>query len=816
MRIFKFFTSLSITIAICYLLSTKIGPAPPLGKFMDPNQGFWANAEATDLQLPSKIQIDGLKEPVQIAYDSLLIPHIFAQNDDDLYLAQGYVHAFHRLWQMEFQTHAAGGRISELVGSVALDLDRGMRRKGMVFGATRFVEQLSSDPTTQNAVIKYTEGVNNYISSLDYSSMPFEYKLLDYSPEEWTLLKCGLLYKYMSEMLNTREKDIENTNFVNIYGRELFDLIYPDVDNFDAPVVERMNDWDFDPILRQRGNDTLLVKQDIPKQIVSFELLEKPSENVGSNNWAVGPERSATGNPILCNDMHLNLNLPSLWYYNQLHAPGVNVLGHSLPGVPGVITGFTDSIAWGFTNAQRDLVDWFLIEFEDDSKDKYFLDGGYVTSEKVIEEIKIRGEESFYDTVIYTVFGPVVYDDAFRPESDKKGYAMRWIDHDPSPGMKMFYKINRANSYADYMEALNYFTSPAQNIVFASTQGDIAHRVQGKYPLRDYEEGKFLIDGTYSANNWSQYIPNEHNAHWYNPERGFVSSANQHPADSTYPYYYTAASYASYRNRRINMVLEADSSVTIEDMKNLHYDNYSLKAKESLPLMLSYIDSLSGELSDGQKAVITELKGWDYFFTRESVSAAYYDTWFDFLYYTLWDEIRDSDATLEYPTSYSTVNLMRNHPEFKFYDNRVTPETENLAQIILQSFTKAFDYVEKWKSENGELNWGKYKGTYAQHLSRQPALNVKVNADGNSGDIVNATGRNNGPSQRIIVELDPKGVKAIGHYPGGQSGNPGSIYYDNMIEGWANKKYYNLHLLTSPEDKHEVIVHSQSLEPDSE
>lgn len=802
MKSIRFLISLTITLSLVMALNKKIGSVPPLGKFLDPVNGFWANAES-DISMPEQFAIQGITDPVSILYDDMLVPHVFADKEKDLYLALGYMHAYHRLWQMEFQTHAAGGRLSEIIGDITLDMDRGQRRKGMVFGAKNFVDNL--DQNSKDIIEHYALGVNSFINQLTYKTYPFEYKLLDYQPETWTPLKSGLLYKYMSDMLNSGEKDLQNTNFKSIYGKEILDLIYPDVDNYNDPVVDKVDAWDFIPIVKESQQTT-------PDELVAINLLQAPNPNNGSNNWAVGPSKSATGNAVLCNDMHLSLYMPSLWYYMQLNCGEMNVFGHSLPGIPMVLTGFTDSIAWGFTNAQRDLVDWYKIEYEDETRTSYLLDGQYIRTGQTIEEIKIRNGETYYDTVAYTVFGPVTYDFSFRGESQKNGYARRWIDHDPSDAFQMFYAMNHARSFDDYMSALNNFSSPAQNVIFASVKGDIAHRVQGKYPLNNFEEGKFIKDGTLSSNNWTQFIPNEHNAFWKNPERGFVSSANQHPADSTYPYYVTARSYEAYRNRRINHVLSTDDEVTIEDLKNLHFDNYGTKAAESLPFMIEQL--YGSDLSAIEMGLIETLKNWNYFFSATSTEAVCYDLWYRKLFTSIWDEIktsRDENIALSYPTAYSTIKLMKQFPDHEFFDNKLTDTKETVKDLILLSFREMMLEVAELKGK-GDLSWAAYKSTYIGHQLRFKALgNHNIQAGGSGGDVVNATGKNHGPSQRIIVELDPDGVKAWGHYPGGQSGNPGSKYYDNMVEAWTNGQYFDLLFLTNPDKSHDRIIFSQTL-----
>lgn len=803
MKLVRSLISVTLTIALFVALNYKNGPLPPMGKFLDPVNGFWANSES-GISIPEQISLPGISQPVKVVYDDLLIPHVFADHEDDLYTAIGYVHAYHRLWQMEFQTHAAAGRLSEVVGEITLDMDRGQRRKGMTFGARNFVSHL--DDRTTLIFEKYSIGVNHFIEQLEYGDLPLEYKILDYEPEEWTSFKSALLYKYMSDMLNTGEKDLENTNFRSIYGKELLDLIYPDVDNYQDPVVEKTNNWEFEAIVKSE------VKSDL-NEIVALNPVPGANPYNGSNNWAVSPSRSATGNALLCNDMHLSLYLPSLWYYNQLSGPGLNVFGHSLPGIPLVITGFNDSIAWGLTNAQRDLVDWYKIEFKDESKNAYLLDGKYVPTTKTVEEIKIRNSESFYDTIVYTIYGPVMYDDTYRSESQKNGYARRWVDHDPSNAFQMFYHINRAKNIDDYMSALDYFSSPAQNVIFASASGDIAHRVQGKYPLNDYEEGKFIKDGTKSANNWTAFIPNEHNAFWKNPARGFVSSANQHPVDSTYPYYVTARSFEAYRNRRINDILRGDSSVTIEDLKKLHFDNYNLKAAESLPLILELLDGV--DLSVEEMDIVEKLNGWKYRHEAETVEPVYYEIWQNRLFAKIWDEIklsRDEDVWLKYPTWHSTISLMKRYPDHDFFDIQGTDQRENIRDLALLAFREMITEISAMEQMERNSSWGKYKSTYIGHQLRIEQLGRhNLMAGGNSGTVVNATGRNHGPSQRIIIEMDPGGVKAWGHYPGGQSGNPGSHYYDNMVDPWVNGHYFDLLFMHSPDEQNDRIIFSQTL-----
>jgi penicillin amidase len=807
MNFIKFIFSLIIAAALVVGLNEKWGQVPPLGKFLDPYNGFWQNAENETLAFAETAQIPGLQQSVKIYYDSVLIPHIYAENDHDLYMAQGFVTADNRLWQMEFQTHASAGRISEIVGEGALTMDRYQRRNGLLYGAEKALKMMDDIPETKAILEAYTAGVNTYINSLSYKSLPIEYKLLDYKPEQWSTLKSALLLKYMANNLSGGDSDAENTYLLKTLGKERFNFFFPDrYENMD-PIIPSSKTWDFDPLPVTRPDSVTF------PLVLPNSKAPQPNPQNGSNNWAVSGSKTSTGKPMLSNDPHLGLNLPSIWYVMHLNTPNVNVLGATLPGALGVISGYNDSIAWGVTNATRDVRDWYHIQFKDQDKKEYRYNDKWLKTQKIVQTFKIRGSEPFHDTIYYTHHGPIVYDETYLAENSKANFALRWTAHDPSNEQLTFHLLNRANNYDDYVQALSYYDCPAQNFVFASASGDIAMWVNGKFPLRWKEQGKFIMDGTRADMDWAGFIPKEHNAYVKNPARGFVSSANQIPVDSTYPYYHYDRGYEHYRNRRINRRLDELQNITISDMKRLQNDNYSLLAAEILPTMLDSLDR--EQLNELQQSAYDQLKNWNFISSEEAIAPAYFEIWWDKLYASLWDEFDKVSYPTRKPELPVTVEILKKYPNEAFIDNEQTSAKETISSLYKAAFIAAVDSVQAWKTTSElPLTWSNFKNTTIQHLARLAPFSTDHVAIGGNKHIINATSGRHGASWRMIVSMEQP-IKAYGIYPGGQSGNPGSAYYDNLVEPWSTERYHPLDNSHDPEMVHHVIF-KQTLTPSAE
>lgn len=824
----RFIISLICLVVLVYLFDNKLGMFPPLGKFMDPVSGFWKNSEKKDQKAIIPSELKGLKSKASIWFDERQVPHIYAENIHDLYFLQGYVTAYHRLWQMEFQTMAAAGRISELIGEKAIPFDKEQRRIGMGYAAEKAVESFEKDSLTQVIMEAYAAGINLYISQLDKANLPLEYKLLDYEPEKWTPLKSALLLKMMAKNLTYNERDFENTNAHKLLGKENFALLFPEYANAEDPIIPVNTEYDTVSV----NLDSAVADMDY---FLKRKTYEEPPSDIGSNNWAVAGGRTKTGYPILCGDPHLGLSLPSIWYEIQLTCPDLSVYGVSLPGSPNVIIGFNDSIAWSVTNAGRDVKDWYAIEYKDTHKNEYKFEGQWLSTQKRIEKIKVRSGETVFDTVVYTHHGPVVYEEGEKSGTGSANLALKWIAHGweeqgGSNELLAFYHLNKGKNYGDYTEALTYYQCPAQNFVFASHSNDIAIWQNGLFPARWPEHGKFIMDGSKKINDWQARIPQDQNPHIKNPERGFVSSANQHPTDSTYPYYYTGV-FEYYRNRRINDELNRMSSVGIEDMGRLQNDNYNLTAADFLPVLLELLDTNRfaglGEEGDYLRKTFGEMDAWNYLNEPGYYAPTIFEIWMEELQFLMWDELsldtidiewyyadwwdkekneirkkplNDGKFDVDYPDPPVLLKLLKEQPEHKLFDNKASMEVvENAENIVFDSFYWAsIKYHDMMKYKVRPILWGRFKATGVRHLARIDAFSVLDIGVGGNRHIVNAMTPTNGPSWRMIVALGPE-LKAYGIYPGGESGNPGSYQYDNSITKWAAGEYYELHFISREE-----------------
>lgn len=789
MKIIQCIIPVSITIFWCYFLNYPIylkdQTIPSIGNFFSPFIGFWQNGnEPLDTKVKS---IPNTQYEGQVYFDERAVPHIISNSIESAYFIQGYIHAMHRLWQMDFSTRASEGRISEIIGSKALEFDKNKRRKGLAESARRSIEIWKKNTETFTLLEAYSNGINYYINQLDYKSLPIEYKLMNYRPELWSPYKSALYHKAMAEILCGRDQDIEMSNAKQFFGND-FDLLYPEYNKLTDPVIPAGTKWNF----QIPKNDSASIITN-PK-IITIPIDSSPS-GLGSNNWAISAIKSSSGNPILCNDPHLSLNLPSIWYEQQIITPELNVYGVSFAGIPGVIIGFNKDIAWGITNAGWDVVDWYKIDWKDDYKTSYIVDGNVENIKFRIEEIKIKNQKSVFDTIKITRWGPIVYED---PQNPKFDLAMHWIIQDEFNLNELltFVKLNKSKNYKEYREALNNFSYPAQNFAFASGNGDIAITVQGAMPIKSNQQGRFIQSGAEIKNEWKGFLNFSLNPHCLNPERGFISSANQRSTTLDYPNYYNNGDFRDYRGTLINRLISQKNLWTVDDLKNLQFNNYSLIAETALPLFINNLDTNS--LTFDEKAFVGKLESWNKNYDSSSIEATQFDIWFQEFYKLVWDEITQ-DTLRKYtslPSEQTTINVMNSDPGIKYFDLIHTEKIENLGDILELSLDSA---TTKFKKINSKT-WGEYKATHIDHIARIPAFGIPFISTSGSKDIINASWKTWGPSWRMVVELTKEGPVAWGVYPGGQDGRPGNKHYMDMINKWQKGEYYDLKYANNESD----------------
>jgi penicillin amidase len=781
MRLIKLFFSLALLVTLVTLLNVNIGRVPPLGKFFDPFGGFWQNAEATRPNLPNVVNLSGLRQAVEVKFDENLIPHIKAKNDHDLYLVQGYITAYHRLWQMDFQYYAASGRLSEIFGEVTLQHDRLQRRKGLGKIAERILDNAANDPILMDILNSYSQGVNEFIKSLNYKNLPLEYKIFNYVPEPWAPLKTAFINAFMVDILSGKDAALEYTNAINMLGYERFNFIYPDYPNSLKPIVSSEGNFNFTPSIVENR------ELEIPKAINSYNLPEEEFHN-GSNNWVLSSIKTGDKNVYLANDPHLDLNLPPIWYLVHVESPGSNVFGATSPGAPSILIGFNEHIAWGITNSMSNVRDWYTVDFKDKDKSTYMYDGSPLKTNRVVEKIKVKNKPDFCDTVIYTHHGPIVYDEEFNKEGNHVNLAMRWTGHMPDKEILTFHLLAKAKSYSDFKKAFEFYNVPNLNLAFASRE-DIAMHVMGVYPLKFKDQGKFIMPGSKSEYLWNEFIPRDQMPHTHNPQCGYLVSANQHPTDSQYPYYHHSHAYNYYRHRRIDDVLCKLKNATVQDMMNLQSDDYNLCAAENVPTLISYIDC--HDLDQDQTYFYDKLQSWNFRDDIQYEGPSIFKVWTKTLLNELWKFLDKQNLKVFRPSLYVTMEIVKNHPDSPYLD---FGEYGSLKNVINETFKQSVAQLTEWSTSNKKsYKWGNYKKVWINHIAKLDAFSIKNLKVNGSLSTVNVSEGILGASLKLIVELGSTSRCWL-IYPGGQSGNPGSKYYLNFLDKWLKNEYIQINL----------------------
>ena len=557
-----------------------------------------ASAQQSPPAQSTAIPVVGLQAQVTVRRDERGIPYIEAKNDHDLYFAQGYVTASDRLWQMDLFRRNARGELAEILGNQVIEEDKRHRTFG--FAQTAEAEAAQASPQARQVLEAFAAGVNAYIASLDPKSLPPEFQLLQYKPKPWTAADSLVVVKNFFEALSSTWR-------LDVMREALADL---PADKRAAILVERSpldvlvvgNDKDKKSASASKnhpsrgGNRAATAAGQVPfLNGVSGEILAALNDDAetetrsltriglfadslaASNNWVVSGKRTASGKPLLANDPHLAPTAPPIWYMVHLSAPGVRVAGVTAAGLPGVVIGHNDRIAWGFTNVGPDVQDVYEEKFDPGDPKRYQTPAGWQQAEIRHEEIKVR--KGFTDAATNTVtldvavtrHGPIVL------EKSGKRYALRWTALDPKlNNPDGVYNLNRARNWAEFTKALRSYTPPMQNMVYADVEGHIGYYAAGVVPIRKSGDGSVPYDGTTDAGEWTSYIPFDKLPHLYDPPTGIIVTANQRIIGANYPHFLTHSWAQPYRARRIFERLNQKQKLTADDFRAIHGDVYAI------------------------------------------------------------------------------------------------------------------------------------------------------------------------------------------------------------------------------------------------
>jgi penicillin amidase len=779
----------------------SVGPLPPLGRLLDPANGVWSTARTADLPAVDRGTIPGLKSSVEVVFDDRGVPHIMATSEDDAYRALGYVMARDRLFQMELQTMAAAGRLTEWVGPRAIDADRRTRALGMVWGAEKKFAAYDKNSMGYRAMIAYADGVNAWISSMKRQDLPIEFRLLNVEPFRWEPIYTVYFFSKMALTLGFNDATFSRLAAQAKVGKAAADALYP----VNSPIQEPIQPngltaprYDLASIPAPGAPDSgAMVALALQKNLRAAFAMEKPNANgdaLGSNNWAVSPQRTRDKHALLAGDPHLDLSLPSIWYEMHLMVPGqLDVAGVGFPGVPGVVIGFNRDVAWTFTNTGSDVHDYYAEMVDDSAKPtRYKVDGAWRPLEIKQESYRdktgriIRG-----DTLYFTHRGPMTLQSG-------KWVSMRWTAYEPSAENENFLRAQHAKTASEWLDAMKTFVAPTQNGLVADRSGNIAIRSAGHYPVRPGDgRGDVLRDGSTSASDWKGYLPVEQYPYSMNPPQGFLASANQQPVDPrANPSYMGSDWYSPWRAIRINQLLRADSAVTPDAMRRFQTDPGSARADAFVPRFLAAAahEDSAGRADETLREAAKLLGEWDRRYTKSNRRAVLFENAMRELTERTWDELASGAANkpvsppLNIPEGQVLIELMEtaNSP---WWDDRRTQPVEDRDAILAASLRAALTRARKEHGDPGGSGWlwSNVQHANIYHLARIPAfsaLGIPVQG-GPSTLSPSGTSGTQGPSWRMVVELGPE-VRAWATYPGGQSGNPSSPRYTDRLKLWEN------------------------------
>jgi penicillin amidase len=737
------------------------------------------------------IQVSGLQAPVEIIRDQLSVPHIFAKNNHDMFFAQGFVHAQERIWQMELHRRISRGRMSEVLGKMALDTDRATR----TFGFQRIGMHIWNeclDDEAKGVYQAYLDGINACLSQPGFKP-PVEFSLLGFKPELWVIEDLMAFTSYMQWQLgHAWLGEITRARFIEKVGEEHaseWEMIYPRDNPTTLPKGIEFNRF---------GPEKMYRKEKGP-------YLQK---GLGSNVWGVAGWKTDTGSPYFCNDMHMQLSLPGLWFEMQIASDEFNAIGLTVVGIPMILAGHNGHIAWGCTLAYTDCEDLFVEKFDPEDPTLYLYKDEWQKTEIIEEKIQIKGEkESFVEKVRVTCHGPVISDVVGVKDTS---LAVCSMGLRPSASLSAFMKIHRAKKWDDFVDAVRKIETIQLSMGYADVDGNIGYWATGLTPIRGKGNGMIPVPGWTGEYDWVGFVPFEDMPHALNPEKGFLVNTNNKIISDDYPYYLGSAWMTGYRARRLSEMLSAKKKLYFTDMADMQQDLTCIPGG-------IFVEKLKGlpENDPDVKLALGYLRQWNTVLDTKSIGGTFYEVIRLTLVRNLLEPVVGKDFTDELlGKSWNSV-LLGDH-EWYGYD---TPSLLNMLDnpnswwvekaggreaILTKSIKDAVAWLrEHLGNDPQKWQWGKiHRSTMVHAMGSQKLLAPTFNRGpfpvGGDTDTpwqaawMPDTPYDNqlwAPSMRHIFDMgNLKNSKFV--LPQGESGHIASKHYDDMIPAYFKGEYY--------------------------
>lgn len=812
MRAFTRIVSIAL-IASLILLTAGAGAALFLTRQPFPKISGTVSLAATGAM---QAQLSGLSGPVEIVRDRFGVPHIYADTPEDLFRAQGFVHAQDRYFQMEFWRRIGQGRLAELFGAGALDQDRFIRTLGWHRVAAQEAQLL--DPEIRRYLESYAAGVNSYALN-NADALGLEFRVLGligrrWAPEQWLPENSLTWGKAMAFNLGSNmDYELLRLALAERGGQALIDAVAPPYPA-NAPFIVTAGPGGAAPpravtagVPAGSAAAALALLRASRGTAAATGLLH--DREVGSNNWVIAGARTATGKPLLANDPHLGIQMPSIWYQVGLHCRTVgpacpfDVVGASFAGTPGVVLGHNGRIAWGVTNTAPDVQDVFIETPDPANSDAFLFRGQSVPAEVREEKIAVAGQaEPVTLRVRVSRHGPIL-NDVIDQLKNAPPMALQWTALTPGTLFKSVIEINKAQNWQQFRDALRYWSEPSQNFVYADVDGNIGYQMPGRVPIRASGDGRMPVDGASGAHDWIGEIPFDELPFAFNPPEGYIITANNAVVDpAIYPHVLTTDWDYGYRARRIaQMIDSAEAPLTVADMGRMQFDAHSVFADDVMP----YFDAL-GASDPVAQAALDAMRAWDRASTRASTGAAVFEVFAVKLSHAIFEDEVGADLAKESLGAGShaktAVHNMLADPAAPWWDDVTTPERETREQIIARAFGQAVDELKTRLGDDVRAwQWGKLHTVVFPNQTLGTSGIEPVEAIFNRGPFaaegapsaVNNTGGpsftvTSGPSWRAVFDLADL-RNSLGIHTTGQSGHAYNGHYDDMIPLWLEGRH---------------------------